>query len=104
MLTLPTLFLFGTPEPLSIFAAFLRRIEAGGVLVMNVKERSAYAVMSTGMMRSPCCAVRALNSLQNCMMFNPCWPSAGPTGGAGFALPAGHWSLMIAVTFFMTRS
>ena len=35
-MTLPTLFLFGSPEPLSIFAAFLSRIEAGGVLVMNV--------------------------------------------------------------------
>jgi hypothetical protein len=41
LLTLPTLVLFGSPEPLSIFAAFLRRIDAGGVLVMNVKERCA---------------------------------------------------------------
>jgi len=64
--------LFGSPLPFSIFAAFLSRIDAGGVFVMNVKLRSAYAVMSTGMMRSPCCAVRALNSLQNCMMFKPC--------------------------------
>ena len=38
LVTLPTLFLFGSPEPLSIFAAFLRRIDAGGVLVMNVKR------------------------------------------------------------------
>src|SRR5688500_3237760 len=45
--------------------------------------------------------VRALNSLQNCMMFRPCWPSAGPTGGDGLALPAGTWSLMYAVTFFI---
>src|SRR3954466_9874398 len=100
--TLPILFLFGSPEPFSTFAALFKRIEAGGVLVMNVKLRSAYAVMSTGMIRSPSLAVRALNSLQNCMMFKPCCPSAGPTGGAGFALPAGHCSLMIAVTFFMT--
>ena len=27
--------------------------------------------------------VAALNALQNCMMFTPCWPRAGPTGGAG---------------------
>src|SRR6185436_19365063 len=100
--TLPTLFLFGSPEPLSILAAFLSRIEAGGVLVMNVKLRSAYAVINTGMIRSPSFAVRALNSLQNCMMFRPCCPSAGPTGGAGVALPSGHCSLMMAVTFFMT--
>src|SRR5678815_1059008 len=58
--------------------------------------------MRTGMMTSPIWAVRALNSLQNCMMLRPCWPSAGPTGGDGLALPAGHWSLMSAVIFFMT--
>src|SRR2546430_703695 len=36
------------------------------------------------------------------MMLTPCWPSAGPTGGAGVALPAGIWSLTMATTFFMT--
>src|SRR5207245_5102994 len=34
------------------------------------------------------------------MMFTPCWPSAGPTGGAGVACPAGICNLMNAVTFF----
>src|SRR6185436_1686566 len=43
--------------------------------------------------------VRALNCLQNSMMFTPCGPSAVPTGGAGFAAPAGHCSLTIALTF-----
>ena len=38
--------------------------------------------------------VGALNALQNSMMFRPRWPSAGPTGGLGFALPAGTCSLM----------
>ena len=33
--------------------------------------------------------VRSLNSLVNAAMFTPCWPRAGPTGGAGVALPAG---------------
>src|SRR5690349_1363015 len=28
------------------------------------------------------------------MMLTPCWPSAGPTGGAGLAAPAGTCSLM----------
>ena len=32
-------------------------------------------------------------------MLTPCWPSAGPTGGAGFACPAGICSLMILMTF-----
>src|SRR5215813_10155821 len=43
--------------------------------------------------------VWALKPLQNSMMLTPCWPSAGPTGGAGFALPAGIWSFTIAWTF-----
>src|SRR5919198_5495729 len=58
--------------------------------------------MITGMM-SPsfaCCWVCALNCLQNSMMFTPCWPSAGPTGGAGLAMPAVICSLMIAASFF----
>ena len=33
--------------------------------------------------------VFALYSLQNAAIFTPCWPNAGPTGGAGVALPAG---------------
>ena len=37
----PTLFLFGTPEAVSMPAAFLIRTGAGGVLVMKLKERSA---------------------------------------------------------------
>src|SRR5256714_3955322 len=50
-------------------------------------------------MRPFSCAVCALNALQNSMMFTPCWPSAGPTGGAGFACPPGICSLMIVRTF-----
>ncbi len=33
-------------------------------------------------------------------MLTPCWPKAGPTGGAGFALPAMICNLTIALTFF----
>src|SRR3954463_3435840 len=59
-------------------------------------------VMRTGTMR-PSFAwawVAALNSLQKPMMLTPCWPSAGPTGGDGFALPAGSCSLTNPVIFF----
>ena len=35
--TLPTLILFGSFEPVAMLAAFLSRIAAGGVLVMKVK-------------------------------------------------------------------
>src|SRR6266581_8924827 len=47
--------------------------------------------------------VLALNCLQNSMMFTPCGPSAVPTGGAGFAAPAGHWSFTTATTFLAIR-
>src|SRR5438105_5872997 len=47
--------------------------------------------------------VCALNALQNSMMFKPRWPSAGPMGGEGFALPAGTWSLIRPTIFFATR-
>ena len=35
--TLPTLFLFGTPDPDLILAAFFNKIAAGGVLVIKLK-------------------------------------------------------------------
>src|SRR5205085_12614086 len=98
----PTLFRFGSPEPLSRFSASLIRTAAGGVFVMNVNERSSKTVISTGVMRPFSCAVCALNALQNSMMLTPCWPSAGPTGGAGFAWPPGIWSLMVVRIFFAT--
>src|ERR1700722_4366193 len=45
--------------------------------------------MTTGMVRPAISlfCVRALNCLQNSMMLTWAWPSAGPTGGAGGALP-----------------
>src|SRR5713101_7597548 len=58
--------------------------------------------MTTGMV-SPArsgALVRALNCLQNSMMLTWAWPSAGPTGGAGVALPAAIWSFTEPVAFF----
>src|SRR3989304_7133830 len=43
--------------------------------------------------------VFSLYSLQKPMILTPCWPNAGPPGGAGLALPASIWSLMTARTF-----
>src|ERR687885_2923722 len=48
-----------------------------------------------------CDSVWALYALQNSMMLTPCWPSAGPIGGAGVAWPALICSLMTAETFFL---
>src|SRR5216683_888108 len=44
--------------------------------------------------------VRALNCLQNSMMLICAWPRAGPTGGAGVALPASICSFTDVCTFF----
>src|SRR4051812_25228732 len=98
----PTLVRFGSPEPFSMPIAWRIRTAAGGVFVTNVKERSSKTVMTTGIVvpASPC--VWALNALTNSMMLMPCWPSAGPTGGAGEAWPPGACSLMVVRTFFMT--
>ena len=67
--------------------------DAGGVFMMKVKLRSLYTVITTGI-GSPFSTfcVCALNCLQNSMMLTPCWPSAGPIGGLGFAWPAGTCS------------
>src|SRR5262249_7349730 len=94
--TLPTFSLLGVPEPFGTPAAFSSRIEAGGVLVMKVYDRSAYTVITTGMMRPFCDAVFALKFLQKSMMLTPCWPRAGPTGGAGAALPRRDLQLDVA--------
>src|SRR6185437_13363831 len=100
-LIVPTLVRFGSPEPFWMLSASRINTAAGGVFVMNVNERSSNTLISTGVIRpafGPC--VAALNALQNSMMLTPCWPSAGPTGGAGLAWPAGICSLMTLMTFF----
>src|SRR3954452_10754824 len=77
---------------------------AGGVFVMKVNERSSKTVISTGIVVPMSLAVWALNALQNSMMLMPCWPSAGPTGGAGDACPPGACSLISVRTFFAIAS
>src|SRR3954470_16522725 len=101
-LILPTFSRCGSPEPFSMPIACRIRTAASGVLVTKVNERSSKTVITTGIVvpASPC--VWALNALTNSMMLMPCWPSAGPTGGAGEAWPPGACSLMVVRTFFMT--
>src|ERR1700722_4986518 len=55
--------------------------------------------MTTGMIVPVSLSVCALNALQNSMMLMPCWPSAGPTGGAGLACPPRACSLIVVNTF-----
>src|SRR5688572_6791743 len=47
------------------------------------------------------CAEAALNCWINCPGFTPCWPRAGPIGGAGVAVPPGAWSLNCEVISFL---
>src|SRR5437762_1047337 len=56
--------------------------------------------MTTGIVVPASPWVCALNALQNSTMLMPCWPSAGPPGGAGEAAPRGACGLMVARTFF----
>ena len=55
--TVPTFSLCGTGDPFSIFAACRRRTAAGGVLVINVNERSSYIEISTGTIVPACAAL-----------------------------------------------
>src|SRR5947199_6364075 len=61
--TVPTFVLFGSADPLAMFAARFSSTAAGGVLVMNVYDRSANTVTTTGMIRPSSLAVRALKFL-----------------------------------------
>src|SRR5450755_217857 len=103
--SLPILSVCGLALPFSTLAAFLIRTVAGGVFITKVKLLSANAVITTGIGRpgSSFC-VWALNALQNSMIFRPRWPSAGPIGGLGLALPAGTCNLMKPIIFFAISS
>ena len=95
----PTLVRFGSPEPFSMPIAWRISTAAGGVLVTKVNERSSKTVITTGIVVPASLCVWALNALTNSMMLMPCWPSAGPTGGAGEAWPPGACSLIVVRTF-----
>jgi hypothetical protein len=68
--------------------------------VTKVNERSSYTEISTGMTWPRCDSVAWLYARQNSIMLTPCWPRAGPTGGAGVAAPALICNLITAVSFF----
>src|SRR5205085_7285351 len=90
--------LFGSFEPAAMFAAFFNKMAAGGLFVIKVNDLSLKTVITTGKISPACFWVAALNSLQNAMILMPRGPRAVPTGGAGFACPAGICNL-ISATF-----
>ena len=71
LVTDPTFSVLGLPDPFSTPAAFCSSTDAGGVLRMNVKERSSYTVISTGMIVPALSCVAALYCLQKSMMLTP---------------------------------
>src|ERR1700691_1400151 len=101
MVSEPTLVLCGSALPLSTPAAFLIISGAGGVLVMNVNDRSSKIEISTGMMLPRWASVAALYCFTKSMMLTPCGPRAVPTGGAGGGAPAGSCTLTMVLSFFL---
>src|SRR5208282_3038070 len=88
------------PEAFANLALFLINADVGGVLMIKSNDLSLYTVMTTGNGRGSLPLVLSLKDLQNIMMLTPCCPSAGPTGGAGLAWPAGTYNLICATTSF----
>ena len=78
-------------------AAFISRVERSDAAfqrqMSKSKVRSLYTVTRTPMTLPLRWAEAALNFWMNCPGFTPCWPSAGPMGGAGVAVPPGACSL-----------
>ena len=83
-------------------AALRSRSAAGGVLRMNVNERSSKIVIWAGMTWPDLSAVFSLYDFVNSTMLMPCGPSAVPTGGAGVALPAGSCRVRTMRIFLAT--
>jgi len=81
-------------------ADLIEDIQAGGCFVSKVKLLSAYTVTITGTLNPILSFVFSLKALQNSIIFTPRCPSAGPTGGDGFAAPAGIIILNFSVIFF----
>lgn len=101
LVTFPILFFNGLPEAFAIPTARLSRTATGGVFKIKLKLRSEYIEIIAGIIIPSCPCVFALNCLQNSIILIPCCPNAGPTGGAGFACPAGTCSLTCATIFLM---
>src|ERR1700743_340474 len=99
-LTLPTFLRLGSAEPPFKPVASINWIATGGVLMIKSNDLSTYTVITTGNTFPALSWVRALNCLQNSIMFTPFAPNAGPIGGDGFAAPPFTCSLTIAPTSF----
>src|SRR5690554_949215 len=98
--TLATFLRFGSPEPPFTPEISTNWIATGGVLMIKSKDLSLYTVITTGKTLPALSWVRALNCLQNSIIFTPLAPRAGPTGGDGFAAPPLTCNFTNALTSF----
>jgi hypothetical protein len=62
-------------------------------LISKLNVRSLKTVITTPTTLPLMFWVAALNCWMNWPGFTPYWPSAGPMGGAGVAMPPGAWIL-----------
>ena len=78
------------PASFFIKEASLIKNDAGGSFISIVKLLSVKYVTTTGSITPGCSfLLLSLNILQKSIILIPLWPRAGPTGGEGFACPAG---------------
>src|SRR5882757_9606301 len=98
--TLATFLRLGSAEPPFKPDTSINWIATGGVLMIKSKDLSTYTVITTGNTLPGLSWVRALNCLQNSMIFTPFAPNAGPIGGDGFAAPPLTCNFTIAPTSF----
>ena len=100
LVNFPTFSLLGSPLPFWIFRAFLIKTAAGGVYTTKSNDLSSYTFITTGSgMPFSDSWVAELNALQKSIILSPTWPKAGPTGGLGFAPPAGICNFNTLTTF-----
>src|ERR1700709_2434712 len=98
--TLATFLRLGSADPLFKPDTSINWIATGGVLMIKSNDLSTYTVITTGNTLPGLSWVRALNCLQNSIIFTPFAPNAGPIGGDGFAAPPFTCSFTIAPTSF----
>src|SRR5690554_4187614 len=90
----------GSPEPPLTPDTSTNCTATGGVLMIKSNDLSLYTVITTGNTLPGLSWVRALNCLQNSIIFTPLAPNAGPTGGDGFAAPPLTCNFTNALTSF----
>ena len=101
------LFLFTTTAKAEVYEwKVLRTVDGDSLEIANqfLPEELKLFVRMKGIdtpEKAPSAKCEKENALgQKATIFTPCWPNAGPTGGAGVALPADSANFNNATSFF----